>query len=624
MSDTQRLTIEAFGRSDAGAVARGSGRPDEDSLCVTKLADGRAYLCAVADGLGVRRGGSVASTQTVRLLQEAATAYARHGGALLRQLPEALASTADYLAFVVNRIDGQLRLNAENNVSISGMASTLTAVYLEGGMAHAVHVGDSRLYRLDTASGELTQITHDDGPPFSDEFDPAPTAAVGALEPSQAPAVASFPVSDGDVLILCTDGLWREVDPPTMRRILLGSPSCALAVDRLLRAANLGGGRGNLAVVVVHAGRPDLVDDEGIDRDFPPPGALLPGRERAGPLPTPRGWQTEPAASPERSVAEVPAAPPSPEAVPAGPSPMPAPEAPEPAPFAAPFQAAPPADADVQPAPETQPPAPEVDLAEAFGPRAAAIASVPPARPTMGPFVIGALCGAAAAVFLCVLLPTAWKWFFPPAGRQPPAHQQPVEAIGDREPVTMPVWAWAKTADNTMRMCSVSYKSYDTATGEWSWQPLDYVRDNQPSRVTMFRDDKGLHLFLDVEYAMDSATKNPYGGIVTVKFRPDEEQRKSVAVVPGRDARPGGAEGVVTVTAYGPGKATLSPMEASQNLLKTHPAVAQLYTTDGREYTTQFTGVPEGTYVVSVGGTSRVARVEPASFRPKVVFGQRP
>jgi len=601
MAQETELQLESSGRSDVGTVARGAGRPEEDSLCMLRLSSG-ASLYAVADGVGTRKGGSVASAQAINLLEEAVEAYARHGDALLRRLGDGFTGGADYLRYVFTRIDSQLRQNAENNLSVAGMATTLTAAYVEGANVCVAHVGDSRAYRIDGQTRALARLTIDDGPVSADEFDPDPGAALGYPVPPT-PKVSVFVFEPGDVLLLCTDGLWREVDDSLLQRILVGSPAPAVAVERLVRAANQQGGRGNVAAVVVHLGRCQLANDAELDELFPPPGV-----RRPGPLPVPRSESGEP--GPEEPVAPLaPAAPSGPQApvstVLIGEVPVPG------------ADAVPPEGPDAPEAPA------ETSLTEAQ-----AVAAVLHPRPPIAdeapvkagtfaltPFLVGIVVGVLGTV-LCGVAVWAAKGLLSgglkPQPSQSTAAQPPVvpEQLGEeqetRDVVFYPLWVWPKPgAGPDGRACGVQYKSYDRESGEVSWQQMPSTV-SEPRDITMFRDKDGLHAILDINFPVDPDTKEPYSSLLTIKFRPPVSSPETVTVKPGPRVEKSKAYGVIEIVADGPGDVTLTEAGGSTDLLAEGPIrkPVHLKQEDGK-YHLKLEGVPLGTYSVKKGTEER-------------------
>lgn len=275
MDVSSLIGLEAAGRTDAGVEPRRLGQPDEDTVCVLRFHDipqpaGVRALYAVADGLSSGRSGKVASAQAVNLLEEAVEHYARRGGSGIAGLD----SFPEYLRYVLERIDQTLKQSSENNVSLAGVGTTATVAVVEGNTLRVAHAGDSRAYLFRRSSGGSVQITEDDtmDPSGSDGLGPSPSNGLGCICDAVKVHLYSEEIHDGDALLLCTDGLWRQISDEEIFRILLGSPAPSLAVDRLIRASNCAGGAGNVGVVVVHFGAANFANDEELDRLYRPGG----------------------------------------------------------------------------------------------------------------------------------------------------------------------------------------------------------------------------------------------------------------------------------------------------------------------------------------------------------------
>ncbi len=225
---------------------------NQDSLLVV---DGRLY--AVADGMGGHRGGEVASALALESL----------AGNLDEPTTQAL------VAGVTSANSAVYRRSAEDP-ELRGMGTTLIALALIVGpdgqerLAMA-NVGDSRAYRL--REGTLEQITEDhslveslvrQGRITPEEAATHPqrniiTRALG-VDPQVEVDSWELPAVPGDRFLLCSDGLFNEVESDVITAILgrLEDPDAAVA--ELVRLANEGGGRDNITCVVV-----DVLDGPG-------------------------------------------------------------------------------------------------------------------------------------------------------------------------------------------------------------------------------------------------------------------------------------------------------------------------------------------------------------------------
>lgn len=172
---------------------------NQDACCaLTARAGGREVaFFAVCDGVGGLSCGEVASSGTVRELARWFEGWVvAAGGARELDLAEAADSLSAFSASLNERI---LAYSRSLNVR---MGTTLTALLVAEGRYALVHVGDCRAYRLRRRLAE--QLSEDQA------RGGAILQAVGA-QPGLAPQVAFGAIEAGDVVVLCTDGLYRRL-----------------------------------------------------------------------------------------------------------------------------------------------------------------------------------------------------------------------------------------------------------------------------------------------------------------------------------------------------------------------------------------------------------------------------
>ena len=206
----------------------------------------KAPLFAVADGMGGAQAGEVAS-------RIAAGAFERG--------PRNVDATAEgQLEEIAQKANREIHRLAQEDSSRAGMGTTLTAAMLRDDEVAFGHVGDSRAYLL--RDGQLKRLTKDhslveelrrQGRLTEEQAEEHPqrsiiTRALGP-EPSVNVDTMTFPARDGDVFLLCSDGLTTMVSDEEIRGILVNSKNLRAAVNRLVEAANRGGGRDNITAV---------------------------------------------------------------------------------------------------------------------------------------------------------------------------------------------------------------------------------------------------------------------------------------------------------------------------------------------------------------------------------------
>jgi PPM family protein phosphatase len=208
-------------------------------------------LFVVADGMGGARAGEVASRLAIETFMETPPLPGEDGEARLRRT--ILASNARVLE------------RSQTDPSAAGMGSTVTAALLDGDRVAVGHVGDSRAYLLRDAV--LQQLSHDHslvaeleraGRLTHEEASVHPqrsviTRALGATSELEVDT-RTVRARDGDVVLLCSDGLSGLVGDDMIAGIVGAGESLADSVQRLVRAANDAGGDDNVTVVAFRVG----------------------------------------------------------------------------------------------------------------------------------------------------------------------------------------------------------------------------------------------------------------------------------------------------------------------------------------------------------------------------------
>ena len=219
----------------------------------------KAPLFAVADGMGGAQAGEVAS-------RIAAGAFER--GTVNDEAP-----AEGQLERIAQRANREIHKLAQEDSSRAGMGTTLTAALVRDDEVALSHVGDSRAYVL--RGGQLKRLTKDhslveelrrQGRLTEEQAEEHPqrsiiTRALGP-EPSVNVDTMTFPARDGDVFLLCSDGLTTMVSDDEIREILTNARSLRSAVGKLVDAANRGGGRDNITAVAFRVADSDAKEGE--------------------------------------------------------------------------------------------------------------------------------------------------------------------------------------------------------------------------------------------------------------------------------------------------------------------------------------------------------------------------
>jgi protein phosphatase len=259
--DKQILRVRYAARSDQGQVR---GHNEDTCKAETLVSSGgqTATMLLVADGMGGMQAGERAS----RLASEAA----HHMLSTRAPQPQPTNDEDwhDVLRQAVLAANKRIYDQAQSTPAYSGMGTTLTLLVIAGSRAHLAHVGDSRTY-LFNANG----VTEDGAKSMqmtSDHSLVARLVDIGQLTPEEArvhpqrnviyralghhPTVEvdtfSQPISPGDRLLLCSDGLTVHLDDATLERMVLAYNQPEHICQRLIDHANALGGLDNISVVL--------------------------------------------------------------------------------------------------------------------------------------------------------------------------------------------------------------------------------------------------------------------------------------------------------------------------------------------------------------------------------------
>jgi protein phosphatase len=205
---------------------------------------------AVADGMGGARAGEVAAQIAVEAFEQDRDEDAA---------PEA---QLERIAQSANRRIYEL---AQEDESRSGMGTTLTAVRVGDREVTVGHVGDSRAYvfrddkleRLTSDHSLVEQLVREGRlTPEQAEVHPQRSIITRALgpEPDVDVETLTYPARDGDIYLICSDGLTSMVPEEEVAAILRRRSSLEQAAREMVDAANKAGGRDNITVILLRLG----------------------------------------------------------------------------------------------------------------------------------------------------------------------------------------------------------------------------------------------------------------------------------------------------------------------------------------------------------------------------------
>lgn len=236
----------------AHSVTNTGHRPQNEDA---NLVAAELGLFVVADGMGGYAGGEVAATLAVdivhgKFLEAARSDWVepgRTGRRFERRMVAAFRAAHHEVA-------------QERVGPLAEMGTTMSAIHIDGAWAVIGHVGDSRIYRL--RAGIMEQLTRDHSllaeleaaglesvPVAARAFGHVITRAIGVPDTAD-PDVRRVRVQEGDVFLLCTDGVTDVVDAKRLATVLETLPP-RLAAAAIVTDAWMSGSNDNMTAVVV-------------------------------------------------------------------------------------------------------------------------------------------------------------------------------------------------------------------------------------------------------------------------------------------------------------------------------------------------------------------------------------
>lgn len=240
--------MKAVYQTDRGKVRH----HNEDAGGVFTNQDG-SRLAIVADGMGGHRAGDVASEMTLQVLK---TEWEASKGILTAEEAE------NWLKDQITNVNGLLLEHAQKNVECDGMGTTIVAAIVTDRFATVANIGDSRGYLLnETGFKQITedhslvnelvrsgQITKEDA-----EHHPRKNVLLRALgtEKKVEMDIKTIIFEDGDLILLCSDGLSNKVNEKEMSEVLQNSDHLNQKASKLIALANENGGEDNITLAIV-------------------------------------------------------------------------------------------------------------------------------------------------------------------------------------------------------------------------------------------------------------------------------------------------------------------------------------------------------------------------------------
>lgn len=237
--------MDAYGKTDVG-IAR---TLNQDTIYYTTSSVGLLQnLFIVADGMGGHAAGDFASRYTVENLVKV----------LEHSTSKHLVSAIDDSIHLVNNM---LVRQADENLDLYGMGTTLVLATVEKNILYVANVGDSRLYVI---NDDICQITRDHSyveemvsagkmERGSSEYYSRKNVITRAIGSPSGVVVDYFEIelNDNCMILLCSDGLTNMLTDAEILSLLRSTNGMQKKVETLIEAANKNGGTDNISVLLV-------------------------------------------------------------------------------------------------------------------------------------------------------------------------------------------------------------------------------------------------------------------------------------------------------------------------------------------------------------------------------------
>ncbi len=234
---------------------------------------GRSHgkLLMVADGMGGHQAGSRASMLAIDLLINHLLNSMHWFFQVDRPEEEREQGFIKDLRKMLEKAHEAIERESKENALSQGMGTTLTMTYVIWPWMYIVHAGDSRCYLL--RNGELQQLTRDhtvssqlveNGGMTKEEAEQSRWSnvlynALGAGARTVHAEVHKVAIEPDDIILLCTDGLFRYVSDTELKQMLLAEPDPLECCRTFIELANYRGGADNITAIVARLWKPEPI-----------------------------------------------------------------------------------------------------------------------------------------------------------------------------------------------------------------------------------------------------------------------------------------------------------------------------------------------------------------------------
>jgi serine/threonine protein phosphatase PrpC len=220
-------------------------------------------LFVVADGMGGHSSGEVASRMAAETVSEFYQRTKDEDATWPYKMDRNLSYIENRLACGIKLANYKIYEAASKDIRFKGMGTTVVTTLISGNKIYIAHVGDSRCYRI--RQGLIDQLTRDhslledykDAKPDMTEEEERNfphknviTRALGMRETVQVD-IHTHDVEDGDMFLLCSDGLSGMVNDDQLLATIKSAPNLEHLVAELVDQANRAGGTDNITTLVL-------------------------------------------------------------------------------------------------------------------------------------------------------------------------------------------------------------------------------------------------------------------------------------------------------------------------------------------------------------------------------------
>jgi PPM family protein phosphatase len=221
---------------------QGARKYNQDRLAYSYSKD--ALLLVLADGMGGHGHGELAAQLAIKTLTDA----------FQRLAQPVLQSPAKFLTDHIQQVHDMIDNLTHEDELIESPRTTIVAAILQRGHLYCAHVGDSRLYHFRkrhllfrTEDHSVVQSLYRKGLISRDEMENHPYKnkiynCVGGESPPQIDLSNRIELADGDIILLCSDGVWGPIADTDIKQIMFQGPNISENTAALLDRAEFSAG----------------------------------------------------------------------------------------------------------------------------------------------------------------------------------------------------------------------------------------------------------------------------------------------------------------------------------------------------------------------------------------------